>query len=506
MLTKRAIVAFTLAFVAAGCLQAQDDQDSTMPSTPSFLPDWAEIALPSGEGHDHFNVSQHRNLSTPNFDIVGWDPLIAKSLGHTAGGYFCGESRTRADGRRIAVVNSFYSGLGFVLADVTDPAHPFEIGEMRFDQESVYDVALTPDGMHVVVGANPDPQAPAAGLPDLGQGRAEFRDACTGETRVVPGVLPLNGPSIILVGIANPQAPVIEDVVPMPVIGPHSVGTYLIDGEQWVTASVVNLQHQSSYFAFYTVSGSTLQPRAVYQAPPPASTAQPIVNGHVDASMMKHPITKQTLAYLADWDQGLIILDMDGPIPQQLGTFNKFTGGGGYLTGVETGNFHEAIPAAEAWDGRHYVIVGQEILSHPVDHPSGWVWILDDTDPANVQEVGRWTLPAEVEWGQSLQFSTHYMSLLNRTMFVSLYHGGVWAVDLSTPDALRKPPSIGVFIPANESPMPGAIGGSDVVGTPTVMEAWATPEGEVVVFDAQSGVYMVRFDASNPAPALYWEG
>jgi hypothetical protein len=499
-------VAVVLALVLPGCLQGGSDRPAkdVRPGL-HFDADWAEKALGNNmASHDHFKPSDHQDLSTPNFSTIGWDPLVSQSKGTTAGGYFCGEARSRADGRRLAVVNSFYSGLAFVLADVTDSTHPFYVGEFKLEQESVYDVAMTPDGLHVVLAADPQPKAPSS-APITATSSLTFTDACTGESRLV-GPVPANGPSVILVGIAEPTKPVIEDVFPQPVLGPHSVSTALVDGVTWIAVSVTNLEHRGSYFSFFTTANGKLSLKSTYQAPPAASSAQPIINGHVDATIAKHPVTKKTLAYLADWDAGLVILDLSGPVPMQVSQFTKFTGGGGYITGVETGNVHDAIPIDGLWDGKHYVLVGQEILSHPKDHPSGWLWILDDTDPARLSEVGKWTLPVDVQWTTSLQFSTHYPSIINRTAFMSLYHGGVWAIDLSTPAKLANPPTIGAFVPSRESPKPGKIGGSDVVGTPTVMEQWPLPDGSMIVFDSQSGLYVVRFDASQPAPSMVWKG
>jgi hypothetical protein len=38
------------------------------------------------------------------------------------------------------------------------------------------------------------------------------------------------------------------------------------------------------------------------------------------------------------------------------------------------------------------------------------------------------------------------------------------------------------------------------------MDANVLPGGDIVVWDARSGVYTVRFDASNPAPARTFQG
>lgn len=486
--------------LAAGCVAPAT---TPAPEAAATGPDallWAERALPFGGGHDHFDVAHHAGLSTPNFQLVGWDPLATdRFAGAGAGAYFCGDARADADGRRLAVVHSFYSDVAFVIADVTDPAAPVKLGELVLPAGRAYDVTLTADGRHVVVGANPSVRAPspAAALP----GVALWKDACTGATAPV-GALP-HGPATVLVDVQDPRAPLVVDSFPAPALGPHSVTAADVDGRQLVAVSINNLVHAASHFQFFEVVGGSLELLGAHQAPPRAeANGAPVLNGHVDATIAKHPVTGQLLAYLADWDAGMIVLDISDPlVPRELSRFNPYTGGGHWVTGVETGNLHEAIPIEGLWDGRHYVLAGQEILGHPAANPTGWVWILDDTDPSDVQLVGRWTLPFDVEWEMPLQFSTHYVSLVGRTMFVALYHGGVWAVDLSTEAALRDPPTVGAFVPANAPPVPAASTGADVVGMPTVMDAVPLPGGDIVVFDGQSGLYVVRYDASRPMPA-----
>ena len=512
------LLAVLASLVIAGCVQAPDEGagGNAAPSAAGSLPaGWAERAIPSGEGHDHFDPLQHQGLSTPNFKLLGWDPLVTDATGGTAGGYYCGEVATTAEGRRLAVVNSFNTDVAFVVADVTDPAQPVKVGEYVLPNVHVYDVAMTPDGQHVIVAANPDRSAPslggaqgALGLPAQGVlVQPLFRDACTGETRAAgpEQVLPL-APATLLIGVHDPAKPTFEDAQPAPVLGPHSVSTASVDNETFVMSSITNLAHQGSYFQFFTLAdtplGHRLALQSVYQAPS-SQGKTPVINGHVDASMHKHPATGQRIAYLADWDAGLIILDMSNPrVPRELAQWSEYKGGlGGYMTGDESGNLHETLPMDELWDGRHYTLVGQEIISKPEDHPTGWVYVLDTTDPANPVEAGRWTLPVDVEWGADLQFSTHYVEVVGRTMFVTLYHGGVWAVDLSTPERIANPPTIGAFVPGNVSPSPPSGRARASEGVPNVLDVLAYPNGDLVVFDDQSGVYVLRFDAADPAPA-----
>lgn len=520
----RALLLASAALLAAlaGCVQGPGADGPAQPGPATLAADlpagWAARAIPFGDGHDHFDRSHHANLSTPNFELLGWDPLVADATGTTAGGYYCGEVGETSEGRRLAVVNSFNSEVAFVVADVTDPMKPVKVGEYVLPRVHVYDVAMSADAQHVIVAAQPDegslPGAAAARatLPGPAGGvlvQPLFRDACTGQTRPAgpETLLPL-GPSTLLVGVHDPADPALEDAHPAPVLGPHSVSTGTVDNETYVISSITNLVHQGSYYQFFQVTGTPLGHKlgllSVYQTPGGGGSGErtPVINGHVDGAIHVHPATGKPTAYLADWDAGLVILDMSNPrAPRQIAQWNEFRGGLGFLVGEETGNLHEALPMDDLWDGKHYTLVGQEIVGKPDDHPTGWVYVLDTTDPANPVEAGRWTLPVDVEWEQALQFSTHYVEVHDRTMFVTLYHGGVWAVDLSTPEKIAAPPTIGAFVPDRESPAPPGGGGRAAEGVPDVLDVLAYADGTLVVYDDASGIYVLRFDAADPAPA-----
>ncbi|HVL47446.1 MAG TPA: hypothetical protein VM889_02715 [Candidatus Thermoplasmatota archaeon] len=514
--------------VLAGCLGPGDPGEKPVDPGPDakgrFHPEWWLHAIPM-EGHSHTDVEQHRNLSTPNFQLLGWDPLLTEYKGKgSAGGYFCGDVASTKEGRRFAVVHSFTTDVAFVIADVTDPTKPMTVGEYILENAHVYDVALTTDGLHVIVGTDPTDTGPDESpttkpILEAVEGDATkalaitFKDACTGETRRVQGPeqkAPFAS-GALLVGIKDPKNPVFEDFRPLPILGPHSVSTAEVGGKQLAIASVTNLVHSATYFHFLEVQDTPLGPKLVmlstYQAPPQPAGSLPVTNGHVDASIQKHPITNKVYAYLANWDAGVVIVDITDPrTPTYVSSWTDFKGGLGFFAGDDAGAIHEALPIEGLWDGKHYVIAGQELGGHPKGRPTGWVNIIDTTDPTKPTLAGRWTLPFDVSWKGFLMFSPHYVEIVNRTLFVTLYHGGVWAVDLSTPEKIAAPPSIGVFIPDQVSPRPPkAAGGMD--WTPIVLDVLGFPDGTLAVFDGTSGVYMIRFDDTDPAPSPpVWPG
>jgi hypothetical protein len=242
------------------------------------------------------------------------------------------------------------------------------------------------------------------------------------------------------------------------------------------------------------------------RAEPPSSTDPDVLtsqgtnaalgslNGHVDAEIAEHPITGQPLVYVSNWNGGLAVLDFSIPqAPVPIGAWADPLPQGGAI--------HSTLSIPGEHDGRHYLLAGQEFTAHPVNRPSGWIYILDDTDPTNIVEVGRWTLPVDVQlvdWNGEL-FSTHYFRVVDETVFVAMYHGGVWAfqLDLENPENMALPPSVGVFVPDE-----GPANGRDPTGfydyAPFVLDMFAFDDYNLVVYDGLSGVYSVQYDPEHP--------
>lgn len=517
-LARVSVVALLLgaALVASGCLGATNEPAPDDGATPPGV-DWARQAILFGGDHDHTDPAQHANLSTDNFELVGWDGLATDQFGGTtAGGYLCGDAGTNTEGRRIGVVSSFTTDIAFVVVDITDPAKPVKVGEYALPGVKTYDVGMTSDARHVVIaadsiGGNEDPTQAGARLAPGPTDAAPFftlqpkyRSACTGGQWVDAGpeqMIPMK-PGVVMIGLQDPANPTFEDFQATPVIGPHSVSTAIIDDKTYVIASITNLAHAASYFNFYEVMDTPLGSKLVLlstidsqQYGTVLTGAQAAGNGHVEAALTKHPVTGKLVAYLCDWDGGLILMDMSNPrAPLLLSAWNDDHADGGSI--------HSAFSVETTWDDKHYVIAGQEFIGRPEDRPSGWIYILDDTDPTDVKEIARWTLPydTEADWGSNEVWSTHYFAVQNRTLFVTFYHGGVWAVDLNNP---AEPRSIGVYVPHNVPEKPPHVRWEGQIRTwPYVLDIFVNPDGTLLTYDSTSGAYLLRFDASRPAPLV----
>jgi hypothetical protein len=485
--------------LAAGCTSDEPPLDDEARPTAD---DWAERALASGPDHDHTDRTLHAHLTTPNFQILGYHPLTSDSLAATPGGHFCGDAQAGPDGRRIAVVEQRTIG-GFLFVDVTDPAAPIRLGELVMPTTRVYDVAMASDGRHALLVTTD--QTPLGSLPDLrGASDLRWKGACDDEWQPVRDEThtdPIPRPfSLLLVDLFDPDGPRIVDQRPIPAAG-HSVYSTRIDGRDWILVAVAH--SRTYYYQFYelvtTPFAALLNHLATHALRGTAGEPPQPTNGMVgshDGWIAKHPGTGQTLAYLAGQDQ-FQILDLAEPLqPRLVGAWTDHVPGReGY-----SGSLHSVYPMSDLRDGRHYTLLGPEFANHPVDHPTGILWVLDTTDPAHVQEVAAWTLPFEVEWNGTYMFSNHYFVATPTTAFITMYHGGLWALDLSrvAPDTFTLLDSVGVFMPDRTPPHPPA---TQLRWNPTVQDISLFEDGSLVTYDGSGGLYTLRFDASNPMTA-----
>jgi len=521
---RRLVVGLLVGLAAlAGCIGQEADLEASEADEQAVV--WDEKALPFGSGHDHTEPSDHANRSTDNFEVVGSNPLHSPFYDAPAGSYFCGDAKPTEDDRRLGVVES-RSQVGFAIADVTDPQDPKWLGELVMRATYVYDVAMAPDGEHVLLAtSDANEGAVTETVPgERGLAPQESQDAgmvwnspCNGEPVPVTAADSEEDPvprpmSVVLVDISDPEQPEVVEQQPIAGSG-HSVWTERIDGRDWVMVTtsrtpapvgvpVVN-NNAISMYHFYELdsNASSLEPLSVFQQPTEDPAERPLgPRGH-DGWMNVHPETGEVTAYLAGGDR-FTVLDMSDPRePEETGRWTV-TGPG---TPANEGTLHGAYPIDESWDGSHYTIVGPEHAGHPETYPSGIVWVLDTTDPSAIEPVAAWTLPAQVDWNGTYMFSPHYFTHHGETLFVSMYHGGMWAVDLSplegevdTSDGLVQLDSVGVWINDEAPEEEPAVRQR---WTPTLEEALAMPDGTVTTFDGNAGVYSVDFDEDDPAPA-----
>ncbi len=492
----------------AGCLALQNDPEPARTDAAPEAPAWHEAALAHGDDHDHADPAHHEGLTTPNFHTLGHDPLVTERFGASPGGSACA-SVDGDDDERIGAQKAG-DNRGVVLTSLDDPAHPEYLGEFYLTGTYVYDVAVVPDGEHIaLVTTQPHPPPddenplPLDPLTPTDSPTLEWESPCTDRPLDLTAQTtdPLPRPvSLILVDVSDPAQPAIADQRPLTGLG-HSVHSTTADGRTWVLAVTDTLAPNTRHFHFHELTTiadqATLAPLSVYSANT-APDHLDYLTGHSDGWIEEHPLTGQPLAYLAA-GPAFEIVDLTTPhAPERIAWWSDI--------GPDSEGDHVFHSVNTHWDPdaqRHYAIVGPEAGDRPATGPSGVVWVLDTTDPTQPEPTAAWTLPTDVEWDDRLQFSNHYMTVANDTLFVSTYHGGIWAVSLDgihngTPDDPALLDSLGVYLPTSDDAVHPRQGWRP--WTPTVQDVYTLDDDTLVTFDANSGVHTFTFDTDAPMP------
>jgi hypothetical protein len=182
------------------------------------------------------------------------------------------------------------------------------------------------------------------------------------------------------------------------------------------------------------------------------------------------------LAYLALWDGGFAMAQLNLPYVQVLG---KGEIGAPIFWFPNT---HSALPLRDP----RYVLLTSEIYKCPF----GAMLIVDVADPAAPQMVSSFSLPenrCNNLPAADAVFTAHNPLLVGDLVFLSWYAGGVQVLDVSDP---AHPQRVGQFLPGSA----GAAAQSYVGRHP--VQVWSYPilyNGLLYVVDIQSGLHIVRY-------------
>jgi hypothetical protein len=223
------------------------------------------------------------------------------------------------------------------------------------------------------------------------------------------------------------------------------------------------------------------------------------------AGKMLHDLeVKDGLAYLAYWDDGLIVLDVGNgmrggsPADPQLVSQLKYDldalyrrveaeGGPGYIRGTHT-----------AWRHEDYVFIADEVFSAT---PRG-LEVLPGLGHANgrmhVVDVSDITRPRIVAWYEPVDGGAHNIWVAGDTLYLGDYQGGLRVLDISGElrgDLLAQGREI------------AAVHTGDPAGVvPNAAMAWGAfyHNGFVWVNDINSGLWAVRIEPPRPPrPPIY---
>jgi hypothetical protein len=364
-------------------------------------------ALPAS--HDHKDPAAHSlAVGLRQVSFVDLRTLLAGEPGRASDVQFHGDL--------AAVAVNGGSG-GFVLLNVSDPAHPRVLSRYRSGSEDNWYTKFSPDGRFVFLTANGNfaPANAASTLVSDVQSQT-LTDAARG---------------LQVVDVQDPLHPRLAGLLPSPI---RVINCYPVDvaGTTYVFATVVDdrspaaavpspgaLQNYVSVLRL-DASGPVAQLQEVARwAPDKALSGDTLAH---DVYVETHPITGQRILYVGGWDSGAWLVDVTDPTaPKTLSHFVPSD----VLQGAHT---HTVKPHPGLVRGRHLTLVSPETFAGA---PSGEYHLLDTTDPAHPVEVATWALPGNLTNPEALMWSPHEFTLANGLAYTSNYHGGTWILDLA---------------------------------------------------------------------------
>ena len=401
---RAAAIALLVLLLAAGCVTPPTTETASTPDGAGAAA-WAlPIPDPMGEDHDHSDPALHGVAW--NFEQVAHH-AVAGNAGHSAGAH-------ALDAKNGFLFVAAYGGDadaegGVFVFDVKDPAKPALVGRLRMAGSLGGDRSLeaTEDAEFAVLGTEP--------LTSLGH-------------------LSPTPPGIWLIDARDKANPRVAGYANTGTFGAHSITIHRIGGKDYVFAGAANGQN-----VFEIVRSPLPMLVAVGQRP----------IGH-DAVVEDDPLLGVPLLYAANGGAGFEVWDVSDPkSPQQVAAWNIPDRGDRYYV------HHSAVQFIE---GRRIVVVESEDWE---DYPSP-LWILDATDFGDVQVLGNWSNPGG-HAADALRYSLHNPVFLGDKLVVAHYHGGVWALDLSTAEKRADPPVLGVFLPSEPGGKPAAPAGYPVM-------------------------------------------
>lgn len=371
-------------------------------ATPT--PEPAHVSLPElALNHDHQGDAGHAFS-------VGFERVGGVALGDLLRDDAGRASDFQAFGTMAAVAVNGGSG-GFVLLDLTDATHPTVLSRYRSGTEDNWYVKWMPDGKRVLLTAN---GANSGTAPVLGALAAAQSGTPTNAVRGMQ-VVDVSDPKAPKL-VAFYEAPVrLINAIPLPAGDLVAVTVVQDRVPQNAAASPHALPNE---VRIVRVGAQTVD---LVSSWVPDSPEGEVVLFH-DVAVEEHPVTHQTVLYVAGWDGGAFLVDVTDPAaPKEISRFRPE----GFAAGL---NVHTVKPHPGLVDGRHLTLASPETFA---GEASGTYWLLDTTDPAHPALLSTWALPGNLTNDEPLQWSPHEFTLANGTAWTSDFHGGVWALDLA---------------------------------------------------------------------------
>lgn len=467
ILTATALAALAL----AGCVT-----EPTAPVDPQSVVNGLLPHIDLGEEHDHKSRAQHDVAW--NVEMLGWNPIAPDVT--KLGRY----NHVNVHGTRAFVTAySLEAGgaPGLAIFNISGDA-PVLTATLATPDLTPIDVHVSDDGKYVVIGGHRDNRFT---LPGEAQ-------TCTG-TPMLDVCTPYVAGGVILVDVSDEANPRIVDSWTSAPSGAHTAKIEKYDNGYHVFIASYGFSYASRVASHVEVlmlsdspAGEKLVPVAkFFPSAPSGNDGEARLFVH-DMYVEPHPDGRM-LMYVSYWDGGVVIADVTDPHnPTELTTWRDFD--------VATyGNIHFARPVGEI-DGRYIVMAAPEFGAAP---HAGEMYVLDATDPAAPELLSKWTLPGDPVNDENYRFSPHNFDPRGSMIAYAHYHGGVWVLDLATPEA---PVVKGYTFPIVPADVP------DFEAAEDAPRIWATvwaDDGTLYSSDVGTGLFHHRLVSDEPGEAPY---
>ena len=411
MLRLLGIAGAVLALALPGCLSdLVDDASGDRPAAVALDP----FVNPIDLEHEHSDLSLHQ-LSN-NIDLVGHT-----YMGDNGPPGGLGEIDTAGDYAYVAVFDH-----GFAIIDLADPTNPQMV--------SLFDI--------------PTPAGP------LGRYTADLKVDSSGDW-VFLGMELSEYPGVLIVDARDRTNPVLAGFWAQPglLAGCHMIEYAVIAEQEYLFCAPLDnavyvgliLPEAGGVREIQTVARWVPNSPGYVERETEHLTTDPqnfpfryVVSGHQDMTYQPDPLTGAPTLFVSFWNLGLRIVDVSIPaVPIEVGFWDGI-GANGYR-----GNFHTAM-AFES-EGKRIAVA----IPEGPDPPA--IFILDATDYANPILLSEWSaLPSFTDEDGSNQagsFSLHNFQVVGGKIYICMGHGGIWVIDVSTPEKLAAPEPVGSYYP-----------------------------------------------------------
>jgi len=371
---------------------------------------------------------------------------------------------------------------GLVIFDISDPTAPVQVGYVAVEAGFEPDIEISDDENWAFWETQ------------------RFPTSAEGPNPTQPGANAHRGVHII--DISDKSAPTWVGYSPTTPDGPHSITYANIAGRDILFQSVYAFAYaygdaeapgqQRLIISELDTSLPVATLKTLAEYVHPDASGGPGLFPH-DVSVSVHPITGQTLAYVAYWDIGVVILDVADPAaPTLLATATDF-GPAGYRAVHMARGFDHLI------DGRHITVVEPEIGGEP---DSGYMTFLDTTDPTNPRYVSSWLLPGNLTSAGG-RLGPHYFDVKDGRVAMASYHAGFWVIDVHDARNLAQPRTAAyALVNATGDALPGPLAGLGAGAS--AFDAWwhdgADGQSFVVAGDVHGGLSIFRYTGPAFAP------